>query len=116
MVNFEEKKIENGFVTIFDEDGLITIQMKQEQVIKIMDYFTPFIERYEDKIEFFDFDGYVVELRLSNNNVFGSKYVIIYGRRYLDKNDPDGSYMHDFEIEECFIEDWYVIYNFIKNN
>lgn len=103
MVDFEE---------MTDIDGFISIQMKKNELIEIMDYFNPFIMNMTNKKEegVFNFGGVKTVITLSiYNKEFG-----MYGRRYEVGCDPLGSYMRDFEIQECSIEDWDEIYNFVK--
>lgn len=111
MIEFEEMKIENGFVTVFDEDGLITIQMEKKYVEEIMNFFNTYVQRKEHKQNDFYLDGNILKLNLVN---FDDEFDI--NGRIYDMIDITGSYCHEFEFENCDIETWDKIFMFIKNN
>lgn len=115
MIQFEEMSIKDGFVTIYDEDGLITIQMEKKYVEEIMNSFNEFVQKELHMVFEFDIDSNskyknILKLVLTN---FGD-YFGITGRLYGSDIRNCGYYFHDFEITECDIETWNEIYNFIK--
>ncbi len=57
-IYLEEIKKENGFVTVFDDDGMVTIQMSDVSLLKIINVFDKFITNgkdHEDVVEVTEF-------------------------------------------------------------
>jgi hypothetical protein len=104
MAKFEEMKFKNDFIKIFDDDGLITIQMKIDNVIEIINYFDVFIKKYQNEKHDFNLDGDILKLELK----FDDSYIMLQGT-------IDGSFYHNFDIEECSVKDWNKIVKFVKN-
>lgn len=100
---FEEMSFEDGFITIFDEDGLITIQMKIETVIEIINYFDLPIKNRQPAKSKFMVEGEEIELYLS----FDENIMTLQG--LIGEN-----FYHDFDIEECKIKAWDKIVKFVK--
>jgi hypothetical protein len=99
-IYLEELKNDNGFITVFDDDGMVTIQMSIESVNKIIDVFDEYImngEEHKEFIEVTEFGNtFKLDLSLKSNddgfNLTGS---------ILNSN-----FYHDFELEYCDIETW----------
>lgn len=99
-IYLEELKKENGFITVFDDDGMVTIQMSVESVNKIIDVFDRYImnsEEHKEVIQVTEF-GNTFKLYLSlktDNNSFNLTASIL-----------NSNFYHEFELEYCNIETW----------
>jgi hypothetical protein len=107
-IYLEEIKKENGFVTVFDDDGMVTIQMSDVSLLKIIDVFDKFItngKEHEDVVEVTEFGNtFKLELTLS----FEEDGFNLTGR-ILNSN-----FYHDFELEYCDKETWNKIKYIVK--
>lgn len=109
MIEFEEITNENGNIVIIDEDGLITIQMEEDVTLKIFDAFDKYIKNNKEKTLSFGYHNDLLELSL---RIYGDTFSIT-GELWDDiKNDS--SYFHGFEIEDCDIQTWDYMYEFLK--
>jgi hypothetical protein len=106
-IYLEQFKKENGFVEVFDDDGMITIQMSENSLLKIINVFDKFIlngQNHKDVIEVTEFKNtFKLDLSLSfDNDEFN-----------LTGNILNDNFYHDFELECCDIETWDKIKNLI---
>lgn len=99
-IYLEEFKKENGFITVFDDDAMVTIQMSVESVNKIINVFDDYImngQEHKEVIVVTEF-GNTIKLDLSLKN---------YDESFkLTGSILDNNYYHDFELEYCDIETW----------
>jgi hypothetical protein len=99
-ITIEEIKKENDFVTVFDDDGMVTIQMSEESVKKIIDIFNEKIiskENHSAVVEVTEFDNtFELDLILKNNSDYFSITGSIVGSNFY----------HDFELESCNLKTW----------
>tara|TARA_R110000772_G_scaffold94317_1_gene192110 strand:+ start:2033 stop:2374 length:342 start_codon:yes stop_codon:yes gene_type:complete len=112
-MNIEESNIEDGFVTFFDDDGLVTIQMSLESCRSIVVTFGDNIKSKTDKTDIL----YVKE--------FGNRLPLEFTLKN-DKsedtfsltaiNTDSTNLYHDFELEECDLETWYKFTRLIYHN
>jgi len=104
LSHLESFQKENGFVTVLDDDGMITIQMTDDSLIKIINTFDNYIDSktdHKEKVEVSEF-GEIFELELSLRNEGGGFHLT--GSRVDTEN-----FYHNFELEYCDIETWYKI-------
>jgi len=112
MIEFEKMLKENGNVNILDKDDYITIQMEEEIVKKIFDDFNKPVKNKKEKIIEFDYYNEILELSLKFHDTYADVFSIT-GRLWNDiKNDS--LYFREFEIEDCDIETWNKLYDFLK--
>lgn len=109
MINIEEMEINNGFVTVVDDYGLLTIRLEKKYVEEIMNFFNTYVQGKLHMSAEFNINGGILKLNLIN---FDDEFDIN-GRMYGKMNN---SYFQDFEFEECDIETWDKIYMFLKEN
>ena len=104
----EEITNKDGFVTVFDEDGLITIQMSEESVSKIVDKFDTNIKNSVDvksNVEVTEFGNtFTLTLNLINKEDYFNLTAI----------SDTGNFYHDFELEECSKSIWDEIKKILK--
>jgi hypothetical protein len=99
-IYLEEIKKENEFVTVFDDDGMVTIQMSEVSLSKIIDVFDKFItdgKNHKDLVEVTEFGNtFKLDLSLSfEEDGFNLTGCIL-----------NSNFYHDFELEYCDIETW----------
>ena len=108
ITEFEEFKKENNFIEIYDDDGLITIQMSVDSVKKIIDEFDSDIKNKIDStasIEVNEFDKiFNLEINLNNEKSDGFS---------LTASIENGNFYNNFELEYCTVEDWIKIKNLV---
>lgn len=96
----------NGFITVFDDNGDVTIQMLEDNVRKIFLAFDPYIKKREDKklsVEVTEVysdkpETFTLELSLSfeyDEDEFSLTGAIDGGNQY-----------HDFDLEFCDVDTW----------
>lgn len=115
MVNYEEKEIKDDFVTLLDDDGLVSIQMKIINVCRIINLFDPFVKT-KDKfqkgitvdITIEEFDK---ELNMTFSLNFGEDDIISLTAKNLDS----GNHYNDFEIEGIDNVAWNFIKDFVNS-
>jgi len=109
-IYLEELKKENGFITVLDDDGMVTIQMSEESVKKIIKSFDDCINEeieHRDVIEITEFDNtFKLDLSLS----FDEDGFNLTGSRVDTTN-----FYHDFELEYCDIETWNKIKKLVRS-
>jgi len=99
----------NDFINILDDNGQVTIQMKQIDLINVVKTFDGYVQSKTDVSQKFDvYDG-VLELNLK----FYGDYFCINGR-VSEINNSDSSYYHDFELEDVDIETWGEIVKYVN--
>lgn len=103
--------IKNEYITIMDDDGQVTIQMRKDDVTNVVNAFDRFIQLKEDSSQTIDISNGILDLNLE----FYENEFSINGR-ISDKSDTDSSYFHDFELESIDIKTWNEIVSFINNN
>ena len=99
-IYLEELKNDNGFITVFDDDGMVTIQMSIESVNKIIDVFDEYIMNGEEHKEFIEVTEFCNTFKLdlslkSNDDGFNLTGSIL-----------NSNFYNDFELEYCDIETW----------
>lgn len=99
-IELEEIKNENGFVTVFDDDGLITIQMSEISLLKIIDVFNGSIITGEERRETIKVTEFHNSFELDLSLTFVDDGFNLTGR-ILNSN-----FYHDFELEYCDIQTW----------
>ena len=100
-MEFEEYNKEKGFVTIYDDDGLVTIQLNESSLKTIIHNFDGFIKNKIDitktlKITEFN-KSFKLKLSLkhdTDNFKLSGSY------------DESTNFYHDFDLEECDINTW----------
>lgn len=93
---------ENGFVSVFDDNGDVTIQMREDSVRKIYQAFDPYIKNREDKklsVEVTEeAETFVLELSLLfeyDEDEFSLTGAVEGHSQY-----------HDFDLEFCDVATW----------
>jgi len=106
MITLEELKNENGFITVFDDDGLVTIQMSIESVTKIIKVFDDYVlnrKEHNEIVKVSEFgNSFDLELSLQNDDE---------GKEFTLTGTESDSLYHDFELEYCDIKTWKKIKN-----
>jgi hypothetical protein len=107
-IYLEEIKKENNFVTVLDDDGMITIQMSDISLLKIIDIFDKFIttcKNHRDVVEVTEFGNtFKLDLTLSfEKDGFNLTGCIL-----------NSNFYHDFELEYCNKETWDKIKYIVK--
>lgn len=104
----EEITNNDGFVTVFDEDGLITIQMSEESVSKIIDTFDTNIKNGVD----IKADVKVTEF----GHTFTLTFNLINDKGFFNLTgvSDTGSLYRNFELEECSKLIWEKIKKIVK--
>jgi len=99
-VIFEEFEKTDNFVTIFDDDGMITIQISEHSLKKIIEEFDSNIKQNIDCdaiIDIIEFgEDFKLELSLETNATGFS----------LTGSTVGGNFYNDFELEYCSYENW----------
>lgn len=118
----ENKK--NGIISIYndddnvDETGMISIEMEEKNLNKIITFFKPFINNKQDIENYFNITHFgvpgVLKLELSfYTNKFSITGRFSEGNLFI-KNDSD--YFHEFELESITKNEWDKIINLLNNN
>ena len=112
MIQIVEKENKNGFITMFDDDGQINIQMEKDDILSIIKSFDSAIKTSVDlscKINLLDGDYLDLNLTFYEDDEF-----CIEGRHHEVGSNDGGSYFHDFELEGIEVEDWNGIVKFVN--
>lgn len=112
-IELEEIENKDGFITVFDDDGLISIQMTQESVVKIIDKFNTSIINKEDNkssVDVMDNNENITLLFNLLNDEGGD----IFHLTCIHKDS--GNFYHEFALEECDLKTWNKIIRISKYN
>jgi hypothetical protein len=99
-IYLEEIKKEKNFVSIFDDDGMVTIQMSNPSLLKIIDVFDKFILNGENHKEVIEVTEFKNTFKLDLNLTFKED-----GFKLIDCI-LNSNFYNDFELEYCNMETW----------
>lgn len=100
-IYIEKLEVKDNFLTFYDDDGIVTVQMGIDSVRKLIRTFDPYIinkEPHREIVEVTEF-GQVFELDLKLS--FDDEGFTLNGSRVDSTN-----FYHDFDFENCTIEVW----------
>jgi len=96
----EEIKKVDGFITVLDDDGMVTVQMSEDSIGKIINAFDNLISigaEYEKMIEVTEF-GKTFQLSFSLNTIADGVFNLI--------ATVNSNHYHHFELECCDMVTW----------
>ena len=99
-IYFEEFKKENDFIIAIDDDGLVSVQMSKESMVKIIDVFDLFITRKIDHKEIIQITEFKRTFELDLSLKFDGDEFTLQG------SVVDGNFYHEFDLETCDLKTW----------